>query len=208
MPSSVSSLVAPAALELRELLGYPSNLLRKLFELPANVLQPLVSLEVRWRLLTGWTDVDLSRARAGVLRFTWRFPVTHLRSENDVQEADSEPAIVAVQHGRWQRSGLDRGLTAQVRAPADQAELERRLGRDSSNSGRPPSPNSISDEDETKTIAWDRSSRRRGVRMPGERPGATSITLPLVDGPYGTISCPPAERAGRGGGSGRSVNVR
>jgi hypothetical protein len=100
-------------------------------------------------------------------------------------------------------------LTAQVRAPADRAEeLERRLGHDSSNSGRPPSPNSISDEDETKTMAWDRSSRRRGVRMPGEQPGATSITLPLVDAPYGTISCPPAERAGRGGGSGRSVNVR
>jgi transposase len=90
-------------------------------------------------------------------------------------------------------------LTAQVQALLTRVEeLERRLGRDSSNSGRPPSSDSIFDKDEAESKAQDRSARRRGVRRPGKQPGAESATLPLVDDPDETIFCPPAECAGCG----------
>ncbi len=51
-------------------------------------------------------------------------------------------------------------LTARI------AELERRLGADSSNSSRPPS----SDSPYTKKVAKTRSSRQRSGRKPGKQP--------------------------------------
>src|SRR5450755_4613979 len=58
-------------------------------------------------------------------------------------------------------------LTAMV------AELERRLGADSSNSSRPPS----SDSPCTKKVAKARSSRQRSGRKPGKQPGDPGVSM-------------------------------
>jgi transposase len=75
-------------------------------------------------------------------------------------------------------------------------ELERKAGRDSSNSGRPPS----SDPVYTKKKGRDRSARERGVRSPGKQPGAGGSTMKLVDNPDETVRCPPVECRGCGAG--------
>ena len=59
------------------------------------------------------------------------------------------------------------------------AELEQRLGQDSSNSSRPPS----SDAPWAKQPAKRRSSRVRSGRKPGKQPGAASSSRSLVDDP-------------------------
>src|SRR6266536_518415 len=59
------------------------------------------------------------------------------------------------------------------------AELERRLGQDSSNSSRP----SSSDAPWAKQPAKKRSSRVRSGRKPGKQPGAASSSRSLVDDP-------------------------
>lgn len=59
------------------------------------------------------------------------------------------------------------------------AELERRLGKDSSNSSRPPS----SDAPWAKQPAKKRSSRVRSGRKPGKQPGSASYSRSLVDDP-------------------------
>jgi transposase len=64
-------------------------------------------------------------------------------------------------------------------------ELERRLGRDSSNSGKPPSSDPIFGK------GRDRSLRRAGMRRPGKQPGSGSATMRLVDNPDERIECPP-----------------
>jgi transposase len=66
-------------------------------------------------------------------------------------------------------------------------ELERRLGKDSSTSGKPPS----SDSPYTKK-SKDRSLRGRSGRKPGKQPGAPSSTLKQSDDPDETVSCVPA----------------
>ena len=58
------------------------------------------------------------------------------------------------------------------------AELERRLGKDSSTSPRPPSSDSP-----YKKRSRDRSLRRRTGRQPGKQPGAESCTLRQVSDP-------------------------
>jgi uncharacterized coiled-coil protein SlyX len=73
------------------------------------------------------------------------------------------------------------------------AELERRLGRDSSNSSRPPS----SDSPHAKKPR-DRSLRERGKRRPGKQPGEPGSTMSLVDHPDEIIDCPPAACCGCG----------
>jgi len=59
------------------------------------------------------------------------------------------------------------------------AELERRLGRDSSTSSRPPS----SDAPWDKKPAKKRSSRSRSGRKPGKQPGSASVSRSVVDDP-------------------------
>jgi transposase len=66
-------------------------------------------------------------------------------------------------------------------------ELERRLGKDSSNSSKPPS----SDSPHTKK-SRDRSLRGRSGRRPGKQPGAKSSTLKQSDHPDDTVVCGPA----------------
>jgi transposase len=79
-------------------------------------------------------------------------------------------------------------LARQVDALAARvAELERRLGRDSSNSSSPPS----SDSPHAKKPR-DRSLRERGKRRPGKQPGEPGTTMSLADDPDEVIACPPA----------------
>jgi len=72
-------------------------------------------------------------------------------------------------------------LTARI------AELERRLGADSSNSSRPPS----SDSPYTKKVAKTRSSRQRSGRKPGKQPGDPGVSRSLTDHPDKTIRIDP-----------------
>jgi len=67
------------------------------------------------------------------------------------------------------------------------AELERRLGKDSSTSSRPPSSDSP-----YKKKPGDRSLRQRSGRGRGKQPGAQSSTLRQVASPDDTVVCAPA----------------
>lgn len=85
-------------------------------------------------------------------------------------------------------------LARQVEALAARVEeLERRLGKDSSTSSRPPS----SDNPYAKKPR-DRSLRQRGGRKPGRQPGAESRTLRQVADPDETVVCAPPACAGCG----------
>ena len=77
-------------------------------------------------------------------------------------------------------------LTARV------AELERRLGADSSNSSRPPS----SDSPYTKKPAKKRSSRTRSGRKPGKQPGDPGVSRSLTDRPDQIVGVAPERCAG------------
>ena len=76
------------------------------------------------------------------------------------------------------------------------AELERRLGKDSSTSSRPPSSDSPD-----KKKPRDRSLRQRSGRRPGKQPGAESSTLRQVSDPAERVVCAPP----RCGGCGQSL---
>ena len=76
------------------------------------------------------------------------------------------------------------------------AELERRLGKDSSTSSKPPSSDSP-----YKKRPRDRSLRRRSGRRPGRQPGAESSTLRQVSDPGEMVMCAPT----RCGGCGQSL---
>jgi transposase len=67
------------------------------------------------------------------------------------------------------------------------AELERRLGKDSGTSSRPPSSDSP-----YKKKPRDRSLRGRSGRKPGKQPGAESSTLRQVADPDEIVVCAPA----------------
>ena len=77
-----------------------------------------------------------------------------------------------------QIEALSTQLTAQM---ARIAELERRLGSDSSNSSKPPS------SDPPYRKPQRSSSRTSSGRRPGKQPGAGGSTMPLVDDPNETI---------------------
>ena len=66
------------------------------------------------------------------------------------------------------------------------AELERRLGRDSSTSSKPPS------SDNPYKKPRDRSLRQRSGRSRGKQPGAQSSTLRQVASPDDTVVCAPS----------------
>ena len=74
------------------------------------------------------------------------------------------------------------------------AALQAQLGRDSSNSGKPPS----SDSPFTKKPAAKRSVRTRSGKPQGKQPGAPSATLRLIDDPDDTITHTPPVCAGCG----------
>ena len=74
------------------------------------------------------------------------------------------------------------------------AALHAQLGRDSSNSGKPPS----SDSPFTKKPAAKRSVRTRSGKPQGKQPGAPSATLRLIDHPDDTITHTPPVCAGCG----------
>ncbi len=82
---------------------------------------------------------------------------------------------------------LESVVVGQRRVIAEQAdrivELERRLGRDSSTSSRPPS----SDAPWDKQPAKKRSSRSRSGRKPGKQPGGASASRSLVEDPDETF---------------------
>ena len=86
---------------------------------------------------------------------------------------------------------LESVVVQQRRVIAEQAdrivELERRLGRDSSTSLRPPS----SDAPWEKQPAKKRSSRSRSGRKPGKQPGSVSASRGVVDDPDETFEVVP-----------------
>jgi transposase len=76
-------------------------------------------------------------------------------------------------------------LIGQLQARVE--DLERRAGRDSSTSSRPPSSDSP-----YKKKPRDRSLRERGKRRPGKQPGEPGTTMCLVDDPDHRFWYPPA----------------
>lgn len=86
---------------------------------------------------------------------------------------------------------LESMVVHQERVIAEQADrivgLERRWGRDSSTSSRPPS----SDAPWDKQPAKKRSSRSRSGRKPGKQPGSASASRSLVDDPDETFEVSP-----------------
>ena len=85
---------------------------------------------------------------------------------------------------------------ARIAALGDRvAELERRLGKDSGTSSRPPSSDSPYQKKGT-----DRSLRERGKRRPGKQPGDPGTTMNLVDDPDERFEFPPAACCGCGAG--------
>jgi transposase len=90
-------------------------------------------------------------------------------------------------------------LTAQVAENgrlADRVEaLERRLGKDSSTSSKPPSSDSP-----FRKKPQDRSLREKGKRPPGKQPGEPGTTMRLVDDPDERLFFPPAQCRGCGEG--------
>ena len=90
--------------------------------------------------------------------------------------------------------------TEQIRTQSEQirlltarvAELERRLGADSSNSSRPPS----SDAPWDKKPAKPRSSRQRSGRKPGKQPGDPGVSRSLSDAPDRIVPIEPHQCSG------------
>jgi transposase len=73
-------------------------------------------------------------------------------------------------------------------------QLERRAGKDSSNSSKPPSSDSPYEKDRKKPR--DRSLRDKGKRRPGKQPGEPGSTMKLVDNPKYRFWYPPAQCRG------------
>ena len=118
----------------------------------------------------------------------------------DVPSAQDELAVVRAANARLREvieakdamlAARDAQLAVLVRQveslSAQVAELERRLGKDSSTSSRPPS----SDSPYHKKPR-DRSLRQRSGRRPGKQPGAQSSALRQVASPDETVVCAPA----------------
>jgi transposase len=92
-------------------------------------------------------------------------------------------------------------LTAQVRELSVQVtvlqaqvkDFQRRAGRDSSTSSRPPSSDSP-----FRKKPQDRSLRERGKRPPGKQPGEPGTTMRLVDDPDERLFFPPSACRGCG----------
>ena len=118
-------------------------------------------------------------------------------AEQLIGELREGMAVMAGAHRREleARDALIAGQAETIAGQADRiAQLERRLGRDSSSSSKPPS----SDSPYAKK-SKDRSLRQKTGRRPGKQPGAPGRTLGLTGDPDEIIECAPAEcgRCGR-----------
>jgi transposase len=117
-------------------------------------------------------------------------------AEQLIGELREGMAVMAGAHRR-ELEARDVVIAGQAKTIAGQADriaqLERRLGRDSSSSSKPPS------SDSPFTKGRNRSLREKTGRRPGKQPGAPGRTLGLSDDPDETIECTPAEcgRCGR-----------
>ena len=107
-----------------------------------------------------------------------------------VPDAPTHEQLLALVDELSQRNAeLERVVAVQ----ADRiAELQRRLGADSSNSSRPPSADAPWD----KTRAKKRSSRTRSGRNPGKQPGAEGSSRSLVDDPDRVVVIEPEHCGG------------
>ena len=105
--------------------------------------------------------------------------------------SDSESLEALVERLLARVRELESVVVQQRRVIEEQAdrivELERRLGRDSSTSSRPPS----SDAPWDKQPAKKRSSRSRSGRKPGKQPGSASASRSLIDDPDETFEVVP-----------------
>ncbi len=134
------------------------------------------------------TTLSVDELRAALVR--QRAVITQLRTVITTQGELHEAALAA-------KDALIAELRCQAAGLADRvAQMERRVGRDSSNSSRPPS----SDSPYTKKArkARDRSLRGRSGRKPGKQPGAPGATLAQVGDPDHTVVCVPATCTGCG----------
>jgi transposase len=114
---------------------------------------------------------------------------TRLREGNARLREVIEAQAVQLETARGQLQALTRRVE----------ELERKAGKDSSNSGKPPSSDPVWDKKAAKEKKADRSLRVRGRRSPGKQPGAGSSTLKLVDDPDEMVWCRPGSCGGCGG---------
>src|ERR1022692_3594739 len=110
-------------------------------------------------------------------------------AERLIGELSDGLAVMAGAHRR-ELEARDVVIAGQAEVIAGQADriakLERRLGRDSSSSSRPPS------SDSPFTKGRDRSLRAKTGRRPGKQPGAPGRTLGLSGDPDEIIECAPA----------------
>src|SRR5713226_2163211 len=117
-------------------------------------------------------------------------------AERLIGELSEGMAVMAGAHRR-ELEARDVVIAGQAKTIAGQADriaqLERRLGRDSSSSSRPPS------SDSPFTKGRNRSLREKTGRRPGKQPGAPGKTLGLAGDPDEITECAPAEcgRCGR-----------
>jgi transposase len=105
-----------------------------------------------------------------------------------LRAADAGPREVIYAHATQlgDQAGQLRVQAAQLEAQAARiAELERRLGSDSSTSSRPPS------SDLPYRKPQRRSSRTASSRKPGKQPGQPGSVMPLIVDPDETITCDP-----------------
>lgn len=105
-------------------------------------------------------------------------------AERLIGELRDRIAVIAEAH-RGELAARDAVITRQADRIAD---LERRLGRDSSSSSKPPSSDSP-----YKKRSRDRSLREKTGRRPGKQPGAPGATLGLCDHPDVVVECAAAE---------------
>ena len=114
-----------------------------------------------------------------------RARVAELEARNErLRQAAADRDELAAAQLASERARAD-SLAVQVAALAAQVEeLQRLLGKDSSNSSRPPSSDSP-----YKKKPKDRSLRGRSGRRPGKQPGAQSATLKQSDAPGHVIGC-------------------
>jgi transposase len=132
--------------------------------------------------------VDDAAADLAALTESLRAANARLREIVEGKDAQLAAAGRALEAARAQIAGLAERV----------AELERRLGRDSLTSSRPPSSDSPYAKNTRKSR--DRSLRRRSGRRPGKQPGAKSSTLRQCAHPDEIVVCAPAACAGCGGG--------